>query len=136
LRHPVKPSVIPLNPLQCTGSFVASYLFYLLCENPSDRLFSNPSSEFGSLRMTALFGWSGTAKFHENWVYDQAADTYALDSEMAEKLKKANPEAFRNIVGRMLEANGRGFWQPDEEKLKELRALYDVADEQLEGVGV
>jgi magnesium chelatase subunit H len=34
----------------------------------------------------------------------------------------------------MLEANGRGFWQPDEEKLEELRALYDVADEQLEGV--
>jgi magnesium chelatase subunit H len=87
-----------------------------------------------SQRMTALIGWSGTTKFHENWVYDQAADTYALDAEMAEKLKKANPEAFRNIVGRMLEANGRGFWRPDEEKLKELRALYDVADGQLEGI--
>jgi magnesium chelatase subunit H len=87
-----------------------------------------------SQRMTALIGWSGTTKFHENWVYDQAADTYALDAEMAEKLRKANPEAFRNIVGRMLEANGRGFWQPDEEKLRELRALYDVADEELEGV--
>ncbi|WP_404784779.1 magnesium chelatase subunit H [Altericista sp. CCNU0014] len=87
-----------------------------------------------SQRMTALIGWSGTTKFHENWVYDQAADTYALDAEMAEKLRKANPEAFRNIVGRILEANGRGFWQPDEEKLRELRSLYDVADEQLEGV--
>ena len=53
---------------------------------------------------------------------------------MAEKLRKANPEAFRNIVGRMLEANGRGFWQPDEEKLRELRSLYDVADGLLEGV--
>jgi magnesium chelatase subunit H len=84
--------------------------------------------------MTALIGWSGTTQFHENWVYDQAADTYALDAEMAEKLKKANPEAFRNIVGRMLEASGRGFWQPDEEQLRKLRALYDVADEQLEGV--
>ena len=89
-----------------------------------------------SQRMTALIGWSGTTKFQENWVYDQAADTYALDAEMADKLRKANPEAFRNIVGRMLEANGRGFWQPDEEKLRQLRALYDVADEELEGVGV
>jgi magnesium chelatase subunit H len=24
-----------------------------------------------SQRMTALIGWSGTTKFHENWVYDQ-----------------------------------------------------------------
>jgi magnesium chelatase subunit H len=31
-------------------------------------------------------------------------DTYAFDAEMAEKLRQANPEAFRNIVGRMLEA--------------------------------
>jgi magnesium chelatase subunit H len=36
----------------------------------------------------------------------------------------------------MLEANGRGFWKPDEEKLKKLRSLYDVADEQLEGVAL
>jgi magnesium chelatase subunit H len=85
--------------------------------------------------MTALIGWSGTTKFHENWVYDQSADTYTIDAEMAEKLKKTNPEAFRNIVGRMLEANGRGFWH-NEEKLRELRALYDAADEELEGVRV
>jgi magnesium chelatase subunit H len=52
----------------------------------------------------------------------------------AEKLRKANPEAFRSIVGRMLEANGCGFWQPDEEKLKDLRALYDVADQRIEGI--
>ncbi|MGB8702416.1 MAG: magnesium chelatase subunit H, partial [Thermosynechococcaceae cyanobacterium] len=70
-----------------------------------------------SQRMTALIGWGGTTDFQEGWVYDQAADTYALDPEMAEKLRKANPEAFRNVVGRMLEAHGRGFWHPDEEKL-------------------
>jgi magnesium chelatase subunit H len=89
-----------------------------------------------SQRMTALIGWGGTTNFQEGWVYDQAADTYALDTEMAEKLRKANPEAFRNIVGRMLEANGRGFWQADEERLRELRALYDVADEELEGIRI
>jgi magnesium chelatase subunit H len=87
-----------------------------------------------SQRMTALIGWGGTINFQEGWVYDQAADTYALDAEMAAKLRQANPEAFRNIVGRMLEANGRGFWHPDEEKLQELRSLYDIADEELEGV--
>ncbi|NEN88554.1 MAG: magnesium chelatase subunit H [Okeania sp. SIO3H1] len=87
-----------------------------------------------SQRMTALIGWGGTANFADNWVYDGAAETYALDAEMAQKLREANPEAFRNIIGRMLEANGRGFWQADEEKLQKLRELYEVADEDIEGV--
>jgi magnesium chelatase subunit H len=87
-----------------------------------------------SQRMTALVGWSGTVSFTDNWVYDQAAQTYALDAEMARKLQAANPEAFRNIVGRMLEAHGRGFWQADEEKLDKLRSLYGLTEEELEGI--
>jgi magnesium chelatase subunit H len=87
-----------------------------------------------SQRMTALIGWGGTADFTDSWVYEQATDTYALDEEMARKLREANPEAFRNIVGRMLEANGRGFWQPDAEKLQKLRDLYELTDEKIEGV--
>ncbi len=89
-----------------------------------------------SQRMTALIGWGGTVDFQESWVYDQAAETYALDSEMANKLRSANPEAFRNIVSRMLEANGRGFWQPEPEKLAQLRDLYETADEAIEGVAI
>ncbi|NMG17982.1 cobaltochelatase subunit CobN, partial [Brasilonema bromeliae] len=89
-----------------------------------------------SQRMTALIGWGGTADFTDNWVYDQAADTYALDAEMAEKLRKANPEAFRNLVGRMLEAHGRGFWEASDEKLQKLRELYELTDEEIEGVTV
>ncbi|MBD2295373.1 magnesium chelatase subunit H [Anabaena sphaerica FACHB-251] len=87
-----------------------------------------------SQRMTALIGWGGTADFRDHWVYEQAADTYALDPEMAEKLRKANPEAFRNIVSRMLEASGRGLWQADGDRLEKLRKLYELSDEELEGV--
>jgi magnesium chelatase subunit H len=87
-----------------------------------------------SQRMTAMIGWAGTTDFRENWVYDQSADTYAFDSEMAEKLRQANPEAFRNIIGRMLEAHGREFWHPSQEKLERLQQLYEQTDEALEGV--
>lgn len=89
-----------------------------------------------SQRMTALIGWSGTVDFTDNWVYEQAANTYALDAEMAKKLQQANPEAFRNIVARMLEANGRGIWQADEDKLNKLRQLYDNIEQEIEGVTV
>ena len=89
-----------------------------------------------SQRMTALIGWGGTADFTDAWVYDQTADTYALDAAMAEKLRQANPEAFRNIVGRMIEAHGRGFWEADPEKLEKLRQLYEMTEDELEGVKV
>lgn len=89
-----------------------------------------------SQRMTAMIGWAGTADFKENWVYDQAAATYALDAEMAERLRQANPEAFRNIVGRLLEAHSRGFWHTSDEKLEKLQQLYGQTDEELEGVTV
>ncbi len=89
-----------------------------------------------SQRMTALIGWGGTANFKDDWVYDQAVDTYALDAEMAQKLRDANPEAFRNIVSRAIEAHGRGLWNADEEKLEKLRELYESTEDELEGVTV
>jgi magnesium chelatase subunit H len=64
----------------------------------------------------------------------QAAETYAFDEKMAEKLRKANPQAFGNIVKRMLEAAGRGMWNPDEQKLEQLRSMYADIDSQIEGV--
>ena len=53
---------------------------------------------------------------------------------MAERLRQANPEAFRNLVGRMLEANSRGIWDAPSDKLEKLRQLYDLTDAELEGV--
>jgi len=87
-----------------------------------------------SQRMTALIGWGGTSGFQDPWVYDQAADTYALDAAMAQRLREANPEAFRNVVGRMLEAHSRGLWNAPADKLERLRDLYDLTDAELEGV--
>lgn len=54
------------------------------------------------LRIDALFVGP------QDWVFDQAAATYALDAAMAERLRTANPEAFRNVVKRLLEASSQG----------------------------
>lgn len=64
----------------------------------------------------------------------QAADTYVLDPEMAAQLKASNPQAFRNVLGRCLEAAGRGLWQPQEELIAKLRAMYGEMDDELEGI--
>ena len=60
--------------------------------------------------------------------------TYVFDQERAEKLRKSNPEAFRNMVRRMLEANGRGFWNPDESVREKLQELYSEVEDEIEGV--
>lgn len=86
-----------------------------------------------SQRMTAMVGWAATADV-DNFVFDQAAERYALDEEVASKLQKSNPEAFKNVVRRLLEANGRGMWDTDDETIEKLRNLYSDADDLVEQV--
>ncbi|EIE25813.1 hydrogenobyrinic acid a,c-diamide cobaltochelatase, partial [Coccomyxa subellipsoidea C-169] len=87
-----------------------------------------------SQRMTAMVGWGATANFTEDWTWDQAAETYALDPTMAEKLRKNNPQAFANVVRRMMEASGRGMWNASEETLNQLRSILNDIEDELEGV--
>ena len=56
------------------------------------------------------------------------------DEDVAKKLQKSNPEAFKNVVRRLLEANGRGMWQTDDDTLEKLRELYSDADDMIEQI--
>ena len=85
-----------------------------------------------SQRFTAMVGWAGTAGFQDDFVYDQSFETYVADEAMREKLREANPEAFKNVVRRMLELHGRGFWDADDERIKELQELYSELDTEVE----
>jgi magnesium chelatase subunit H len=84
-----------------------------------------------SQRFTAMVGWAATANV-DNFVFDQAAERYALDENVAKRLQKSNPEAFKNVVRRLLEAAGRGMWSTDDETLEQLRDLYSEADDLVE----
>lgn len=84
-----------------------------------------------SQRMTAMIGWAATAQV-DNFVFDQAAERYALDEEVAKTLQRNNPEAFKNVVRRLLEAAGRSMWDADEKTLDKLRELYSDADDLVE----
>ena len=86
-----------------------------------------------SQRMTAMIGWGATA-ISEDWTWDQASAQYVFDEKMAGKLREANPEAFKNIVARCIEASGRGMWNADEATLERLQNLYNDLDSQMEMV--
>jgi magnesium chelatase subunit H len=84
-----------------------------------------------SQRMTAMIGWGATA-ISEDWTWDQASAQYVFDEQMATKLREANPEAFKNIVARCIEASGRGMWNADEATLERLQNMYNDLDSQME----
>lgn len=87
-----------------------------------------------SNRVTYMLGWDAVTKSVDDWVYKKTAETYALDPEMRERLAKVNPQAIKNIVGRMLEAHGRGMWKADQDTIEELQDIYADLEDRLEGM--
>jgi magnesium chelatase subunit H len=80
------------------------------------------------------FGWSATADAVDNWVYDEIAGAYVLDSGMLARLRSLNPHATRSLVGRLLEAAGRGFWNTSAATVERLRQIHGLLEDELEGV--
>lgn len=80
------------------------------------------------------FGWSATADAVDDWVYDEVAATFVLDKEMLERLQELNPDSARTLVGRLLEASGRGFWSAEQSVLDRLKEVFASLEDKLEGV--
>ena len=85
-------------------------------------------------RVTNTFGWSATAGAVDGWVYDEVASTFVLDEEMMRRLRELNPHSARSLVARLLEAEGRGFWEAAPGTLEKLRDVYAELEDRLEGV--
>merc|ERR1711906_40973 len=85
-------------------------------------------------RLTNTMGWSATAGAVDNWVYDEANETFIEDEEMQKRLLEMNPNSFRKMVATFLEANGRGYWDTSDENLDRLRELYVEVEDKIEGV--
>jgi magnesium chelatase subunit H len=84
--------------------------------------------------VTNTFGWSATADAVDDWVYDEVAATFVLDEQMLERLRSLNPHSARTLVGRLLEASGRGFWSAEQSVLDRLRDVFTALEDKLEGV--
>jgi cobaltochelatase CobN len=94
----------------------------------------------GGLELTAtvdyLFGYDATAHIMDDWMYEQVAQTYAMDIEMQRFLEAANPWAQNAIAERLLEAANRGLWaEPQQQTLDALQAIYLHSETLLEARG-
>lgn len=70
-----------------------------------------------------VFGWDATAEVMEDWMYEEIAKSYALDSDTREWMKRVNPYALHNILDKLLEAIARGMWKAEEKMEEELKQL-------------
>jgi cobaltochelatase CobN len=94
----------------------------------------------GGLELTAtvdyLFGYDATANVVDDWVYEQVAETYAMDPQMQEFFNESNPWALNAITERLLEAAQRQMWaQPKTNTLAALKALHLRSEAMLEARG-
>jgi magnesium chelatase subunit H len=80
------------------------------------------------------FGWSATADAVDDWVYTEVAETFLFDETMLNRLRELNPDSAYSLVGRLLEAHGRGYWDLDDQALERLRNIGRDLEDQLEGV--
>jgi magnesium chelatase subunit H len=79
-------------------------------------------------------GWSATSGSVDNFVYEEANETFINDPERRKRLLELNPNSFRQIVGTLLEVHGRGYWETSDENIEQLQELYQEVEDRIEGV--
>ena len=81
-----------------------------------------------------LFGYDATTGSTSDWMYEQVAEKYLLDGQIAGFMDQANPWAARGIAEKLLEAADRGMWaSPSEATMEAIRARYLALEDALEG---
>ncbi|MGO9762800.1 MAG: cobaltochelatase subunit CobN [Solirubrobacteraceae bacterium] len=83
-----------------------------------------------------LFGYDATAGVAEDWMYEQIAERYLLDADVAAFMSRSNPWAARAIAERLLEAAERGLWSaPEDDTLTQIRDRFLALEGELEEAG-
>ncbi len=85
-------------------------------------------------RLNFTLGWSATSGSVDNFVYEEANETFINDPEMRQRLLDLNPHSFRRIVGTLLEVHGRGYWETSDANIQQLQQLYQDIEDRIEGV--
>ncbi|MEM1113987.1 MAG: magnesium chelatase subunit H [Pseudomonadota bacterium] len=84
--------------------------------------------------VTNTLGWSATTGSVSPWVYQRISETFILDEAMRKRLAELNPTAAAKVANRLMEAQERDYWAPDDECLDALRRAGEDLEDWLEGV--
>ncbi|MEM8749465.1 MAG: magnesium chelatase subunit H [Pseudomonadota bacterium] len=79
-------------------------------------------------------GWSATTGQVQPWVYQELSNTFILDEAMRNRLADLNPASASRLINRMIEAQERDYWAPDEDTLAALQSASEELEDRLEGI--
>lgn len=85
-------------------------------------------------RLRNTYGFAATSGEVDNFVFQDANDTFIKDRDMQKRLMDMNPNSFRDMVTTFLEAAGRGYWEASDDDMDRLRELYSEVEDRIEGV--
>ena len=75
-------------------------------------------------RVSRVYGWEAATQEVDDSIFDDIADTFVNDKVMREFFEENNPYALEEISRRLLEAESRGLWQPNQKTIDELKENY------------
>lgn len=84
--------------------------------------------------VTNTMGWSATTGQVAPWVYKQITETFILDADLRRRMAEMNPKAAARVANRLMEAQERNYWEPDEAMLDALRAAGEELEDRVEGI--
>ncbi len=76
-----------------------------------------------------LFAFDATTELIDDHQYALLADAYVLDGDTREFIQQHNPEALKDIIERLLEAQQRGLWEEPGEYREALENLLIDSEE-------
>lgn len=77
-----------------------------------------------SKAMDSFFGWDASAEVAEDWMYEQVAQNFLLDSDTRQWMEQANAAAVYNVAAKLLEASQRGMWKAKANTLDQLQSIF------------
>ena len=86
--------------------------------------------------VTNTLGWSATTGQVQPWVYQRLSETFVLDDEMRKRIADMNPTASLRMANRLIEAQERDYWKPDQDTLEALRQGAIELEDKCEGITV
>jgi magnesium chelatase subunit H len=87
-------------------------------------------------QVTNTLGWSATTGAVDPWVYKRITETFVLDKAMRDRIAALNPTASARLTNRLIEAQERSYWAPDEATLAALRNAGEELEDRLEGIEI
>ncbi|WP_102274888.1 cobaltochelatase subunit CobN [Cytobacillus massiliigabonensis] len=75
-------------------------------------------------RFENLIGLAATTNKVDSWIFSELNSTYIADEKRREELIKNNRFALHSMMERLFESHTRGYWDANEEELKQLKEAY------------